>query len=72
MLGNGYCERPPQIDCAFETICETCTYFTTGIEFQPVLLRQRDDATAKHQPGRAELFNGLLDDIAAEKTETPS
>ena len=27
MLGNGYCTRPVELDCAFETICETCTYF---------------------------------------------
>ena len=25
LLGNGYCTRPPQLDCAFESICETCT-----------------------------------------------
>jgi hypothetical protein len=60
MLGNGYCERPPEIDCAFETICETCTYFNTGLEFQPVLLRQRDDALTKNQHNRAELFDQLI------------
>lgn len=27
MLGNGYCARPSQLDCAFESVCETCTYF---------------------------------------------
>lgn len=27
MLGNGYCTRPPELDCAFEAICETCTFF---------------------------------------------
>jgi hypothetical protein len=67
MLGNGYCERPPEIDCAFETICETCTYFTTGLEFQPVLLRQRDHAAAKHQHSRAELFDELIHGIADKK-----
>ena len=25
LLGNGWCTRPPQLDCAFESICETCT-----------------------------------------------
>src|SRR5262249_15885411 len=29
LLGNGYCTRPPQLDCAFESICETCSYFQT-------------------------------------------
>jgi site-specific recombinase XerD len=66
MLGNGYCERPPEIDCAFDTICETCTYFTTGLEFQPVLLRQRDDALTKQQHHRAQLFTDLLDTIPEE------
>jgi hypothetical protein len=66
MLGNGYCERPPEIDCAFETICETCTYFTTGIEFQPVLLRQRDHALAQGQHTRAGLFDQLLDNNKAD------
>jgi hypothetical protein len=31
LLGNGYCTRPPQLDCAFESICETCSYFQTSI-----------------------------------------
>jgi integrase len=63
LLGNGYCTRPPELDCVFEAICETCTHYQTGLEFQPVLLRQRDHAVEHHQPRRAELFNKLLDDI---------
>src|SRR5215471_4870152 len=35
MLGNGWCTRPPELDCAFESICETCTYFQTSIAFRP-------------------------------------
>ena len=35
LLGNGCCTRPPQLDCAFESICETCSYFQTSIEFRP-------------------------------------
>jgi hypothetical protein len=35
LLGNGYCTRPPELDCAFESICETCTFFQTSIEFRP-------------------------------------
>ena len=31
MLGNGYCTRPAELDCAFESICETCTFFQTSI-----------------------------------------
>jgi hypothetical protein len=31
LLGNGYCTRHPEFDCAFEAICETCTFFQTSI-----------------------------------------
>ena len=37
LLGNGYCTRPAEFDCAFETVCETCVHFATGPEFVPVL-----------------------------------
>jgi hypothetical protein len=60
MLGNGYCTRPPELDCAFESICETCTFFQTSIEFRPTLQAQHDDAEAKHQAGRQHLFQQLL------------
>jgi site-specific recombinase XerD len=61
MLGNGYCTRPPELDCAFESICETCAFFQTSIAFRPTLQAQLDDAQAKGQTHRAELFTGLLD-----------
>ena len=35
MLGNGYCARPVELDCHFESICEGCTFFVTTIEFRP-------------------------------------
>jgi len=60
LLGNGWCTRPPQLDCAFESICETCTYFQTSIEFRPVLQAQHDDAITKHQDHRGQLFASLL------------
>jgi len=60
LLGNGYCTRPPQLDCAFESICETCTYFQTSIEFRPALQAQHQDAIAKHQDHREQLFASLL------------
>jgi site-specific recombinase XerD len=60
LLGNGWCTRPPQLDCAFESICETCTYFQTSIEFRPALTAQHDDAIAKHQDHRGRLFASLL------------
>jgi hypothetical protein len=60
MLGNGYCARPVGLDCHFESICESCTFFQTTIEFRPTLERQRDDATEKGQLGRQKIFTGLL------------
>src|SRR5690348_18225283 len=60
LLGNGYCTRPPELDCAFEAICETCTFFQTSIEFRPVLQAQHNDAIAKHQDHRGQLFASLL------------
>ena len=66
MLGNGVCTRPVELDCAFETICETCTYFATTIEFRPTLRRQLKDARKKQQTGREELYQRLLDDLEPE------
>jgi len=63
MPGNGYCTRPPQLDCAFEPICETCSYFQTSIEFQPTLAAQHDHATAHGQTSRQELFAQLLSQV---------
>ena len=60
MLGNGYCARPVEMDCHFESICESCTFFVTTVEFRPTLQRQRDDAVDKGQVGRQKIFDGLL------------
>jgi integrase/recombinase XerD len=60
MLGNGYCARPVEMDCHFESICESCIFFVTTIEFRPTLQRQRDDAARKGQIGRPKVFDGLL------------
>jgi hypothetical protein len=60
MLGNGYCARPVELDCHFEFICESCTFFVTTAGFRPTLQRQRDDATANGQVGRQKTFEGLL------------
>lgn len=60
LLGNGYCTRPPELDCAFESVCETCAFFQTSIEFRPTLQAQHDDAQTKGQTHRAGLFTSLL------------
>jgi len=66
MLGNGYCARPVGLDCHFESICESCTYFQTTLEFRPTLQRQRDDAAEKGQVGRQKIFDGLLERLDAQ------
>jgi integrase/recombinase XerD len=60
MLGNGYCARPVETDCHFESICESCTFFVTTIQFRPTLQAQHDDAQRKGQLGRQKIFNRLL------------
>src|SRR5690349_10835048 len=60
LLGNGYCTRPAELDCAFEAICETCTFFQTSIAFRPTLQAQYDDAITRHQDHRGKLFASLL------------
>jgi len=66
MLGNGYCARPAEMDCHFESICESCNFFVTTIEFKPTLRRQRDDAARKGQIGRQKIFNEILDRLNQE------
>jgi hypothetical protein len=63
MLGNGYCTQPPELDCAFESICETCTFFQPSIQFRPTLQAQHDHSAARHQDHRAQLSASLLSHI---------
>ncbi|MGV9714339.1 tyrosine-type recombinase/integrase [Gordonia sp. NPDC003424] len=60
LLGNGYCARPIELDCRYETICESCTMFFTTIEHRPTIEAQRDDADAKGQTGRRDVYDNLL------------
>ena len=66
MLGNGYCARPVGLDCHFESICESCTYFQTTLEFRPTLQRQRDDAATNGQVARLKIFDGLPERLDAQ------
>ena len=66
MLGNGWCRRPAELDCSFETICEGCGFFSTTVEFKSTLQRQADDAAAHDQAGRAELYQRLADSVGEE------
>jgi hypothetical protein len=65
MLGNGWCSRPAQLDCAFETVCEGCGFFSTAVEFRPRLEAQRDHAAGHDQPQRADLYQRLIDGVTA-------
>jgi len=59
-LGNGYCNRPTQLDCQFESICESCAYYSTNTAFYPVLRAQREHAAHRDQHHRVDLFQMLL------------
>jgi len=61
MLGNGYCNRPSQLDCQFESICENCAHYATDNTFNDVLTHQRDHAADRAQHQRVDLFNMLID-----------
>lgn len=61
MLGNGLCNRPSQLDCQFESICESCAYYSTDNTFNSVLRAQRDHAAERGQHHRVDLFEMLLD-----------
>jgi integrase len=61
MLGNGYCDRPSQLDCQFESICESCAFYTTDTTFNPILQAQKDHAAQRDQHNRVDLFQMLLD-----------
>ena len=71
LLGNGYCTRPVELDCQFESVCETCVHFATGPEFVPVILRQRDHARERDHRRLAAVYTGLLDRIDSNETPPP-
>jgi hypothetical protein len=52
-----------QLDCAFESIGETGSYFQTSIESRPTLAARHDHAAAHAQTDRQELFARLLSQI---------
>jgi hypothetical protein len=63
LLGNGYCTRPAELGCRYETICETCTFFTTTIEFRDRLQAQHDDAARHGDEERKTAYLKLLDTL---------
>jgi integrase len=67
LLGNGHCNRPAQLDCQFESICESCAYFSTNETFTPILQAQRAHAADRDQHHRVDLFDMLLDRTRTEQ-----
>ena len=60
LLGNGYCARPRELDCHYETICESCTMFFTTIAHRDTLQAQRDDAAEQEHDHRRDVYDALL------------
>ncbi len=61
LLGNGYCGRPRELDCQYETICESCSMFFTTIEHRDTIQAQRDDAAEQGHGRRRDVYDALLD-----------
>ena len=60
MLGNGWCTRPAELDCSYDTICEGCGFFATTVEFKPTLARQAEHAAAHGQDERATIYRRVI------------
>ena len=63
LLGNGYCTRPAELGCRYETICETCSFFTTTIEFRDHIRAQNDNAELLGDKERKTAYLKLLDTL---------
>ncbi len=55
-----------ELPCEFESICESCRFFESGLEFISILRRQRDHAGDRSDAARANLLDGLLSDFTDE------
>lgn len=63
LLGNGYCTRPTELACRYETMCETCTCFATTIAFRDTLQNQHDNAGAQGDTQRQHVYAKVLKDL---------
>ncbi|QNK82882.1 tyrosine-type recombinase/integrase [Nakamurella sp. PAMC28650] len=63
MLGNAFCARPVELDCHYETICESCTHFATTEEHRTTLTRQLNNATKRPEPHRQKVYLTLLNKL---------
>ena len=60
LLGNGYCSRPTELGCRYETICETCSFFAPNIGFRDTLQAQHDDAADHGDTHRQNVYAKIL------------
>lgn len=63
LLGNGYCTRPTDLGCRYETTCQSCMFFVTGIEFRDTLTTQRKEAKNHGDQQKENLYNTLIEEI---------
>jgi site-specific recombinase XerD len=63
LLGNGYCGRPEELGCRYEAICESCTFFTTTIEYRDQIEAQHADAGRHHDTDRESTYRRVLDTL---------
>lgn len=68
LLGNGYCGRPRQLDCQYETICESCSMFFTTIEHRDTIQAQRNNAESLGHQHRREVYDTLLNRLDDDTT----
>jgi site-specific recombinase XerD len=63
LLGNGYCSRPAELGCRYETICETCSFFAPTIAFRDTLQNQHNDAQAHGETHRQNVYLKILKEL---------
>ena len=60
LLGNGHCTRPQALGRRYETVCQSCAFFATTIEFRDTLTAQRDDARRHADTTREQVYDTIL------------
>ena len=59
-LGSGTSTCPTLLDCAYETICESCTLLSTNERHRTRLADQVADAASRNEPRRENVYLELL------------
>ena len=60
LLGNGTCTRPALLDCRYETICETCTHFSSNNSHRQTLTNQAANAAQRGETRREKVYLELI------------